>query len=353
MLAEAGRGSSSSSRRPSSATAPRRDVTWLTRFDSNDAGVARGHARGPGHGPPRTARRRSGVASRPRSPSPSFTVAVRAAGRSGRGSRAGTTSSTSTSSPSSRPAHRAVRTCAPTTSSSAGCSSTPSACCRRPTRCGAFLADNVAGQAGEADRRAAGAAGVRRLLGAVPGRPVPEPQGARPRRARHEGRAGLPRLAAQAGGREPAVGRDRPRRADRDAARRARTRPSATTSSPSASTGEAGEVGGRRRRWPRRSSARASAAPQCHNHPLERYTQDDYYHFAAFFCRVKLDAQGAEEGPDVAARVGTRDPNQNKKPGRRHASRAPGEFMQPQPLDRSTGRRRRPATTRAQSWPTG
>jgi Protein of unknown function (DUF1553)/Protein of unknown function (DUF1549) len=28
---------------------------------------------------------------------------------------------------------------------------------------------------------------------------------------------------------------------------------------------------------------------KCHNHPLEKYTQDDFYHFAAFFCAVKLD----------------------------------------------------------------
>jgi hypothetical protein len=27
---------------------------------------------------------------------------------------------------------------------------------------------------------------------------------------------------------------------------------------------------------------------KCHNHPLEKYTQDDYYHFAAFFSRVSL-----------------------------------------------------------------
>ncbi|MFM8469582.1 MAG: DUF1549 domain-containing protein, partial [Limisphaerales bacterium] len=27
---------------------------------------------------------------------------------------------------------------------------------------------------------------------------------------------------------------------------------------------------------------------RCHNHPLERYTQDDFYHFAAFFARVSL-----------------------------------------------------------------
>ncbi len=28
---------------------------------------------------------------------------------------------------------------------------------------------------------------------------------------------------------------------------------------------------------------------QCHNHPSEKYTQDDYYHFAAFFARVNMD----------------------------------------------------------------
>ena len=27
---------------------------------------------------------------------------------------------------------------------------------------------------------------------------------------------------------------------------------------------------------------------KCHNHPLERFTQDDYYHFAAFFSRISL-----------------------------------------------------------------
>jgi len=31
---------------------------------------------------------------------------------------------------------------------------------------------------------------------------------------------------------------------------------------------------------------------RCHNHPLERYTQDDFYHFAAFFDRVSLDRKG-------------------------------------------------------------
>ena len=35
---------------------------------------------------------------------------------------------------------------------------------------------------------------------------------------------------------------------------------------------------------------------RCHNHPLERFTQDDYYHFAAFFSRVALDRRPPAEG---------------------------------------------------------
>jgi hypothetical protein len=35
---------------------------------------------------------------------------------------------------------------------------------------------------------------------------------------------------------------------------------------------------------------------RCHNHPLEKYTQDDFYHFAAFFDRVTLDRKGPAEG---------------------------------------------------------
>lgn len=35
---------------------------------------------------------------------------------------------------------------------------------------------------------------------------------------------------------------------------------------------------------------------RCHNHPLERATQDDYYHFAAFFSRVALDRRPPAEG---------------------------------------------------------
>ena len=35
---------------------------------------------------------------------------------------------------------------------------------------------------------------------------------------------------------------------------------------------------------------------RCHNHPLERYTQDDFYHFAAFFSRVSLKRENPTAG---------------------------------------------------------
>jgi hypothetical protein len=36
---------------------------------------------------------------------------------------------------------------------------------------------------------------------------------------------------------------------------------------------------------------------KCHNHPDEKYTQDDYYHFAAFFSAVNLDRQKPDKAP--------------------------------------------------------
>jgi len=36
---------------------------------------------------------------------------------------------------------------------------------------------------------------------------------------------------------------------------------------------------------------------KCHNHPFERWTQDDYYSFAAFFARVKQKADPSQPGP--------------------------------------------------------
>ncbi len=44
---------------------------------------------------------------------------------------------------------------------------------------------------------------------------------------------------------------------------------------------------------------------RCHNHPLEKYTQDDYYHFLAYFSRVTLDRQKPEDQPTIL-QVGTR-----------------------------------------------
>ena len=35
---------------------------------------------------------------------------------------------------------------------------------------------------------------------------------------------------------------------------------------------------------------------RCHNHPLERYTQDDFYHFAAFFGKTTLDRKEPKDG---------------------------------------------------------
>lgn len=44
---------------------------------------------------------------------------------------------------------------------------------------------------------------------------------------------------------------------------------------------------------------------RCHNHPLEKSTQDDYYRFVGFFSRLTLDRQRPEELPSIL-HVGTR-----------------------------------------------
>ncbi len=38
---------------------------------------------------------------------------------------------------------------------------------------------------------------------------------------------------------------------------------------------------------------------RCHNHPLEKYTQDDFYHFAAFFSRVSFKRNDPQKGETV------------------------------------------------------
>lgn len=71
---------------------------------------------------------------------------------------------------------------------------------------------------------------------------------------------------------------------------------------------------------------------QCHNHPLEKYTQDDYYHFAAYFSRIKLERHEPKQGPTKLI-VSAGDPNQNKNRVGVVQPRT-GQFLAPQPLDR-------------------
>ena len=72
---------------------------------------------------------------------------------------------------------------------------------------------------------------------------------------------------------------------------------------------------------------------KCHNHPLERYTQDDFYHFAAFFSRVKLDRKDSKVGPTVL-RISHPDETQNARPVGVSQPRT-GQFLKAQPLDRT------------------
>ncbi|HEX4000149.1 MAG TPA: DUF1549 domain-containing protein [Pirellulales bacterium] len=69
---------------------------------------------------------------------------------------------------------------------------------------------------------------------------------------------------------------------------------------------------------------------KCHNHPLERYTQDDYYHFAAFFCAVKLD-----RGTEIRKSASTLS-MEKVPPGRKLGTTQPrtGQFLAPRPFDR-------------------
>ncbi len=71
---------------------------------------------------------------------------------------------------------------------------------------------------------------------------------------------------------------------------------------------------------------------QCHNHPLEKFTQDDYYHFAGFLSRIKLDRRDPKTGATKLL-VSAADQNQNKNPVGVTQPRT-HKFMPPQPLDR-------------------
>src|SRR5262249_28196509 len=75
---------------------------------------------------------------------------------------------------------------------------------------------------------------------------------------------------------------------------------------------------------------------RCHNHPLERYTQDDFYHFAAFFSRLRLDRQDPKKGPTTLRLAGAdgKEPHLAKTKVGVSQPRT-GQFLEPRPLDRS------------------
>ncbi|HWB02133.1 MAG TPA: DUF1549 domain-containing protein [Verrucomicrobiales bacterium] len=52
---------------------------------------------------------------------------------------------------------------------------------------------------------------------------------------------------------------------------------------------------------------------RCHNHPLERYTQDDFYHFAACFSKVFLDRRAPETGATVLTNTSRDEREQQKR----------------------------------------
>jgi hypothetical protein len=67
---------------------------------------------------------------------------------------------------------------------------------------------------------------------------------------------------------------------------------------------------------------------KCHNHPLEKYTQDDYYHFAAYFSAIKLDRVEAVKGPTTLSFVAL-------KKDQKFGTTQPrtGKFLGPQTFD--------------------
>lgn len=52
---------------------------------------------------------------------------------------------------------------------------------------------------------------------------------------------------------------------------------------------------------------------RCHNHPLERYTQDDFYHFAACFAKVNLDRNNPQTGVSAVTTMSREEREQHKR----------------------------------------
>ena len=66
---------------------------------------------------------------------------------------------------------------------------------------------------------------------------------------------------------------------------------------------------------------------KCHNHPLEKYTQDDYYHFAAFFSRVAFDRKSSQSGPTELTMATEHQQNQQRHLAHLHRQLAEKEKL--------------------------
>jgi hypothetical protein len=71
---------------------------------------------------------------------------------------------------------------------------------------------------------------------------------------------------------------------------------------------------------------------QCHNHPLEKYTQDDFYRFSGFFSRLRLDRKDPKDG--VTTLFANLKEDEQKRPLGVTQPRT-GEFLNPRPIDRT------------------
>ena len=71
---------------------------------------------------------------------------------------------------------------------------------------------------------------------------------------------------------------------------------------------------------------------QCHNHPLEKYTQDDFYRFSGFFSRLRMDRKDPKEG--VTTLFANLKDDEQKRPLGVTQPRT-GEFLNPRPIDRA------------------
>jgi len=52
---------------------------------------------------------------------------------------------------------------------------------------------------------------------------------------------------------------------------------------------------------------------RCHNHPLERYTQDDFYHFAACFAKVNPDRKSPQTGVSAVTTISRQEREQRRR----------------------------------------